>query len=161
MSTNASASDPFARALSRGGDGRGSKAWADVLASVPLFEGLSQRHLRKIAGQATVKRFAPLTAIVREGASGDAFYVILDGTASVRRTGKRAITLKAGDFFGEMALLDGAARTATVEASSEVLTLRLGRAAFQKVLESEPKVAVSMLRALAARMRESAPSPVD
>ena len=84
MSTNASASDPFARALSRGGDGRGSKAWADVLASVPLFEGLSQRHLRKIAGQATVKRFAPLTAIVREGASGDAFYVILDGTASVR-----------------------------------------------------------------------------
>ena len=161
MSTNAPVHDPIARALSRGRDGRPSKAWADVLSTVPLFESISHRHLRKIAGHATIKRFAPLTAIVRQGAAGDAFFVILDGTASVRRPGKRAVTLKAGDFFGEMSLLDGAARTATVEATSEVLTLRLGRTAFQKVLEQEPKVSLAMLRVLAARMRESSPTATD
>jgi CRP-like cAMP-binding protein len=153
--------DPIARALSLGTDGRSVKAWADVLGTVPLFAGLSQRHLRRVAGQATMKRYAPYTAIVRVDDPGDAFYVILDGSAAVRRTGKRSVKLHRGDFFGELALLDAAPRTATVEAESEVLTMRLGRTAFQKVLESEPKVALAMLRTLASRMRESAPSAVD
>ncbi len=145
----------IAEALSRHGDNRNAKAWADVLASVPMFQDLSQRHLRKVAEQATVKRFAPSSAIVRAGDAGDAFYVILDGAANVRRPGKRTIKLKPGDFFGELALLDAAPRVATVEAETEVLTMRLGRTGFQRVLEKEPKVAVSMLKTLAARMRAS------
>jgi CRP-like cAMP-binding protein len=153
-------SDPIARALDRGSD-KGSVAWADVLSTVPLFRDLKQRHLRKVASKATVKRFAPLTPIVREGDPGDAFFIILDGSASVRKTGKRAVKLGPGDFFGELALLDAAPRAATVEADGEVLTMRLGRAAFTKVLESEPKVAVAMLRAMAARARETKPSPGD
>jgi len=153
--------DPIARALLLGTDGRSVKAWADVLSTVPLFTGLSQRHLRRVAGQATMKRYAPYTAIVRVDDPGDAFYVILDGSAAVRKPGKRSVKLRRGDFFGELALLDAAPRTATVEAESEVLTMRLGRTAFQKVLDSEPKVALAMLRTLAARMRESAPSAVD
>jgi CRP-like cAMP-binding protein len=152
--------DPITIALSRGSN-RSSAAWADVLGTVPLFAGLSQRHLRRIADKATMKRFAPLTSIVRAGDAGDAFFVILDGTAAVRRPGKRNVKLKAGDLFGELALLDASPRTATVEAEGEVLTMRLGRAAFQKVLEGEPKVAVAMLKTLAARMRESSPSGID
>jgi CRP-like cAMP-binding protein len=144
---------PIADALSRQGDSRNAKAWAGVLATVPMFQGLSPRHLRKVAEQATIKRFAPSASIVRTGDAGDAFYVILDGVASVRRPGRRTIKLRPGDFFGELALLDAAPRVATVEAESEVLTIRLGRTAFQRVLEREPKVAVAMLRTLAARMR--------
>src|SRR6476659_7372985 len=145
--------DPIARALSLGTDGRSVKAWADVLSTVPLFTGLSQRHLRRVAGQATMKRYAPYTAIVRVDDPGDAFYVILDGSAAVRKPGKRSVKLRRGDFFGELALLDAAPRTATVEAESEVLTMRLGRTAFQKVLDSEPKVALTMVRALTPVVR--------
>ena len=136
-------------------------AWADVLGAIPLFHGLSHRHLRRIAGAATVKRYVPYTAIVRIDDAGDAFFVILDGTAYVRRPGKRNIRLQPGDFFGELALLDTAPRLATVEAETEVLTMRLGRTAFQKVLNDEPKVALAMLRTLARRMRETQPAVTD
>jgi CRP/FNR family transcriptional regulator, cyclic AMP receptor protein len=153
-------SDPIARALDRG-TGKKNAAWADALSTVPLFRDISQRHLKKVAAKANLKRYAPLTPIVSAGDEGDAFYIILDGTASVRRTGKRAVKLGPGDFFGELALLDAAPRNATVEADGEVLAMRLGRAAFTKVLENEPKVAIAMLRGLAARSRESRPSPVD
>jgi potassium-dependent mechanosensitive channel len=149
--------DPIIRALglASAGDGHMAKSWAEVLATIPLFEGVSQRHLRRIAALATAKRFAPYTAMVKEGTPGDAFYVILDGTATVRRPGKRNVTLRQGDFFGELALLDSSPRSATVEANDEVLAMRLGRAAFQKTLEKEPKVALAMLRTLATRLRAS------
>jgi CRP-like cAMP-binding protein len=127
--------------------------WTNVLADVPLFAGLSKRHLRKVSGLATARRHHPHTAIVRAGAKGDAFYVILDGTVSVNRPGKRSVKLGAGDSFGEMALLDGAARTATVEAEGEVLTMRIPRPSFLRMLEAEPKVAVALLRTLSERLR--------
>jgi len=161
MASTPSTRDPIAKALSLGRDGRSSKAWADVLGAMPLFHGLSHRHLRRVAGKATVKRYAPYTAIVRMDDTGDAFYIILDGTANVRRSGKRNIKLRPGDFFGEMALLDAAPRSATVEAETEVLTMRLGRAAFQKVLDEEPKVASAMLRTMARRLREAQPAVTD
>jgi CRP-like cAMP-binding protein len=125
----------------------------DVLADVPLFDGLSKRHLRKVAQCAIGRRYPRYTAVVREGAPGDSFFVILDGTATVKRPGKRHVRLKQGDFFGEMALIDGAPRTATVEADSEVLTLQIGRSQFGKLLENEPRIALVMLRTLAGRLR--------
>jgi len=147
--------------LNTSGKNTSAAAWAGVLANVPLFQGLSQRHLRKVAEKATTKRYAPLAPIVRAGDAGDAFFVILDGNASVRKAGKRTVKLGAGDFFGELALLDAAPRSATVQADTEVLVMRLGRTAFQKVLESEPKVGIAMLHVLAARARESSRSPAD
>ncbi|HEY0387774.1 MAG TPA: cyclic nucleotide-binding domain-containing protein [Gaiellales bacterium] len=137
------------------------RGWAEVLGTVPLFAGLSTRHLRRVADKATMKRYAPYTEIVRSGDRGDAFYVILDGTASVRRPGKRAIKLHAGDFFGELALLDASPRSATVEAETEVFAMRLGTAAFKKVLESEPKVSLAMLNTLAGRLRAADRTVVD
>ena len=144
---------PIARALSSQGDNRKAGVWAGVLATVPMFEGLSQRHLRRIAEQASMKRFAAHASIVRTGDAGGLFYVILDGVASVRRPGKRTVKLQPGDFFGELALLDSSPRVATVEAESEVLAMCLSRTALHRVLEKEPKVAIAMLRTLAGRMR--------
>ncbi len=129
--------------------------WAEVLADVPLFAGLSKRHLKKLAGLATTRRFARYSRMVEAGDRGDAFYVILDGRAAVQRPGKRDVKLGPGDAFGELALLDGSPRMATVEAQDEVLAMRLGRTAFMKMLEGEPKVAIALLRTLAGRLRET------
>jgi CRP-like cAMP-binding protein len=135
------------------------RGWADVLAEIPLFAGLSKRQLRKIAALAKTRRYARFTPIVRAGDAGDSFYVILDGEALVKPPGKRGVRLKAGDSFGEMALLDGAPRAATVEAQTEVFAMLLGRKAFGKMIEAEPKIAVALLRTLAERLRASERSP--
>jgi CRP/FNR family cyclic AMP-dependent transcriptional regulator len=138
------------------GSGRGSaRAWADVLAEIPLFAHVSGRHLRKIAALGTVVRFEPGAWMVRAGQEGDAFYVILDGKASVtRRRGLPSVKIGPGAYFGEMALIDGQPRSATVVATTEMTCLRLGRAGFQKALRAEPSVSAALLRALAERLRK-------
>lgn len=125
--------------------------WVPVLKDLPLFESVPSRHLRRIP--ARIKRYSRGEPIVRAGDPGNAFYVILDGTARVVPTGRRPITLKAGDSFGEMALLDGAPRSADVTADSEVTAMVVGRAAFAKLLRREPQIALVLLRTLAARLR--------
>jgi CRP-like cAMP-binding protein len=135
------------------------RGWADVLAEIPLFAGLSKRHLNKIARLAQTRRYARYTAIVRAGDRGDSFYVILDGTALVKLPGKRAKRLGTGDWFGEMALLDAAPRAATVEAQTDVFAMLLGRSAFLKTLQDEPKIAVGLLQTMAQRLRASERSP--
>jgi CRP/FNR family transcriptional regulator, cyclic AMP receptor protein len=132
--------------------GRLSKAWLDVLADVPLFTDLSRRHLGKVASLGRTKRFPARTSIVTAGTNADAFYVILDGRATVR-AGNRRIPLATGDYFGEMALLDGGVRSASVVADSEMLLMAIPRRGFLKLLESEPKIAISIMGTLAHRVR--------
>ena len=127
--------------------------WVPVLEEVTLFQGLSRRHLRRIAALARSKRFPRGTSIVRAGTPGNAFYVILDGTVRVVPTTGRAATLTRGDSFGEMSLLDGAPRSADVTAADEVLTMTIGRPAFAKLLREEPQISHGLLRTLAARLR--------
>ncbi len=127
--------------------------WVNVLQELPLFAGLSKRHLRRVAGIAQESRFSPQSPIVREGSTGHTFYVILDGTVSVLRPGRKPRRLEAGEFFGEMSLLDGKKRSATVEADTEVLTLTIARPAFMKMLENEPPMAMAILEELATRLR--------
>ena len=127
--------------------------WVGVLKELPLFAGLSKRHLRRIAAIAQEARFSAQTPIVRKGYSGEAFYVILDGTVSVIRPGHSTIRLGTGDFFGELALLDGNKRSATIEADTEVLTLTIAREDFMKALETEPTMALAVLKELATRLR--------
>jgi monovalent cation:H+ antiporter, CPA1 family len=133
--------------------------WTDVLAEVPLFAGLSARHLRSLTKLAKIQRLAPFTQIVRKGERADTFFLILDGNAVVRPPGKRVVKLGPGDFFGELALLDDEPRSATVEAQDEILVARIGRGAFVRLLDKEPKVALVLLRTLAARLRSSEASP--
>ena len=127
--------------------------WSNVLETVPLFSGLSRRHLRQVAAAGRIARFHNLTAIVREGEAGDTLYVVLDGEALVRRRGARAIRLGVGSFFGEMALLDCKPRAATVMAEGPVVCLAISRQRFAKVLRAEPSIAIAMLAELADRLR--------
>jgi CRP-like cAMP-binding protein len=127
--------------------------WLGTLAELPLFEGLSKRHLRRIAKLARTRRFASGSAMVRSGDPGRAFFVLLDGSAKVTRAGGRPRRLGAGDYFGEMALLDDAPRSANVVAEGEVLALTIDRAGFTKLLRAEPALAQALLRTLAARLR--------
>jgi CRP-like cAMP-binding protein len=127
--------------------------WLDTLAEVPLFEGLSKRHLRRIAKLARLRRFADGAAMVRVGEAGGTFYVLLAGAARVDRPGRRSVRLGIGAFFGEMALIDDAPRSADVVAEGEVLALAIGRPGFTKLLRVEPALAQALLRTLAARLR--------
>jgi cAMP-dependent protein kinase regulator len=129
--------------------------WSNVLAEVPLFAGLSKRHIKAIARLAKVRRVARYSVLVHEGEPGNSFYLLLEGNASVVRPGKRAIRLKPGAFFGELALLDDAPRSATVEAETDLLVAQIGRASFLKMLEAEPKVGLRLLQTLAVRLRAS------
>ena len=141
-------------ALSLGSRTQGLGAdWVPVLQDVPLFHGLSRRHLRRIAGLARTRRFPPGTAIVRAGDPGSAFYVLLDGEARVVRPSGKTVRLSAGAAFGEMALLDDSPRSADVVAEGEVLVMTIGRRAFEKLLRSEPALSHALLRTLAARLR--------
>ena len=127
--------------------------WLAALEEVPLFEGLPKRHLRRVAKLARIRRFGPGSTLVRAGDPGRSFFVLLDGTAKVVRSGGRSRRLGIGDYFGEMALLDGAPRSASVVAEGEVLALSIDRSGFTKLLGAEPALAQTLLRTLAARLR--------
>jgi CRP-like cAMP-binding protein len=135
------------------------KDWVGVLEQVPLFENLSKRHVRRVAELAAVRRFDAASPIIRAGEAGDAFYVILDGTAQAHPRSGRPVKLRAGDFFGEMALLDGAPRSANVQAVTEVLTMRVGRTAFAKLIKQEPQITAALLATLAERVRRLEKTP--
>ena len=142
------------KVLTGGRPSDSGKLWAPVLQELPLFADVSKRHVRKIANLAKEARFSAGSRIVRRGEPGNAFFVILDGEASVARVaGLPAIPLTVGDSFGEMALLDGGTRSATVVASTDVLCLRLSRGPFTKMLKDEPDIALAMLRELTRRLR--------
>jgi CRP-like cAMP-binding protein len=129
--------------------------WLGTLSEVPLFDGLSKRHLRRVAKLARIRRFAPGSAMVRAGDAGRSFYVLLDGSAKVVRSGARSRRLGIGDYFGEMALIDDAPRSADVVADGDVLALTIDRAGFTKLLRAEPALAQALLRTLAARLRSA------
>jgi len=132
---------------------RERQSWTNVLSTVPLFSGLSRRHIGKIAKAGRVVRFHDDTAIVHAGEPGDTFYVVLDGEVTVRKPRTRVLTVGVGGFFGELSLLDGGPRSATVLARGPVVCLAIRRAAFAKLLRAEPAIALGILTELAARLR--------
>jgi len=146
-------------ALETGASGATSKRdgtlWVGVLRDLPLFSGVSTRHMRKVAALTRGARFAAGTTIVKAGEPGNDFYVVLEGSASiVRRGGLPPLAIGPGACFGEMSLLDGGERSATVMADSDVVCLRLSRPAFLKMIKSEPEIAIALLSELSRRIRE-------
>lgn len=132
-----------------------------LLQDVPLFAGLSKRDVRRIAGVGRVVAFPPGRTIVERGVRGDCFYLIVEGTAKVYRsvvpTGRAVSRLGPGDFFGEMALLDGGPRTATVVSTSRVAAVKIPRPSFRQLLLKEPAVGLRMLEVMASRARKHEP----
>lgn len=145
---------PSSRTTIRSGfDPSDAAEWTNVLAEVPIFSELSRRHLKKVAGASRMMRFHDGAAIIRAGTPGDALYVLVDGEVSVRRKGLPAVALGIGSFFGEMALFDDSPRSASVVANGTVLCVVISRARFDKLLRSEPPIAIGLLRELARRLR--------
>ena len=125
-----------------------------LLAGVPLFAGLSKRHLRRIAGLAEEVRYAAGRSVVRYGGRGDAFFVIVDGQVKVMLgySSRALARLGPGEFFGELALLDGGPRTASVVAETPVTAIKIPRAGFSRMVKSEPEVSLKLLEELSRRL---------
>ena len=126
----------------------------DALAQVPLFAGMPSRFLRRLGDKMDEQRFMEGASIVREGEPGDTFYVIVEGEAKVKGSNGRTLSgLIPGDFFGEISLMDGGPRTATVVAETNLTALALSRKDFGALLQSEPKVTVGLLKHAATLLR--------
>lgn len=128
-----------------------------AIAAIPLFSGLSKRHLRRLAAEADVVRYGPGRPIVDEGRPGEAMYVMLSGTAKVIRGPRTVATLIPGDFFGELSALDAGPRTASIVPETHVEVLRLFRHTLLDLLRAEPSLVFRMLEGLARRMRQIRP----
>ena len=100
------------------------------------------------------------TTLTTEGDERDDVFVIIEGVARVERGGKTVARLTDGDFFGELAVFDPGPRTATVVADSPMFVLVLRAAQLEQVVRTNPEVALTMLRALARRLRAAMPTAV-
>ena len=125
--------------------------WAEVLATFPLFSGIAKRRLRKLVRHATVAEYGPGDMVIQKGTPGDSLYLILSGSA--KALGKPASrALRTGDYFGELSLLDGTPRSATVIATGELHVMRLPRQIFLE-LTRDPEISLQMLRTLGLQIR--------
>lgn len=127
----------------------------DLLRQVPLFSSLSQRHLSLLARHAVEMRYGAGEVLARQGQHGADFFVIGDGRARVERDGRRIAQLEAGDFFGEMSLIDGKPRSATVIAETPMVLLVIHRRSFSDLLAEAPGLSRTLLVTLSERLREA------
>jgi CRP/FNR family transcriptional regulator, cyclic AMP receptor protein len=140
----------------RRGLGKGGPA---LLKQVPLFANLSSHDLRRLASRCEVVRYPTNRTVVRQDARGDSFFVIAEGTAAVKRGTRTIGRLGPGDFFGEMSLLDGRPRSASVVATAPLVTVRLMRSEFSKAIDDNPAIARGIMAELAARVRRLEATP--
>ena len=125
---------------------------ADAIAHVPLFAAASKSDLKKIAAITDEIDIREGKDLTRQDAPGHEFFVLVDGTADVRRKGRKVRTLGPGDFFGEIALVSRKPRTATVTATSPIRALVITEQSFRRLLEDQPAIGVKILRSLAERV---------
>ena len=123
------------------------------LGGVPIFQGCSKKELQTIARQVREIDHEAGYVIATEGDPGAGLFVIADGEADVTIGGKKVNHLEAGDFFGEMALLDGGPRTATVTATTPITLYALTEWVFRGLLAEHPSIAMRTLETRASRLR--------
>jgi CRP-like cAMP-binding protein len=126
---------------------------ASRLSGVPMFSACSKRELALIARAAKTVSHKAGTVLAREGERGIGLFLILEGTARVTIGGKPRATLGPGEFFGEIALLDGGPRTATVTAVTDVRLAGVTEWVFRGLLREHPSIAVKTLESIAGRLR--------
>jgi CRP/FNR family cyclic AMP-dependent transcriptional regulator len=125
------------------------------LARVPLFSDCSKRDLELISRVVKDVSHRAGTVIAREGEPGVGLFIIVSGTAEVTIGGKRKTRLGPGDFFGEIALLDGGPRTATVTAVTDLELLGLTEWVFRGLMQEHPTIALKTLQQMAGRLRQA------
>jgi CRP/FNR family transcriptional regulator, cyclic AMP receptor protein len=131
-----------------------TKAYPEHLRSIPLFASCTDRELGRIAKAADEVEVDQGRVLVEQGSPGREAYVIVTGSAEVRRGDEVLAELGPGDHFGELALLDGGERTATVTATSPSVVLVIGRRELSALIDTVPGLAHKLLAALAGLVRE-------
>ena len=123
-----------------------------LISRIPLFDACSQAELARIASIAQQIDVPDGEVLIREGEPGELFFVLVQGSAEVRKGTRRVATLGAGDFAGEIALLTDAPRTATVRTTAPTTALRATRKGFAALLETSPAIQRKVSKALADRL---------
>jgi len=124
-----------------------------TLSTIPLFSGLSSRQLRQVQRSAVEHTYEPGALIVRQGGKTTSLFVVIEGSAKVVRNDRTISRRRAGEFFGEISLIDGRPRAASVIAETPMRCLVLDQAPLRKLMANEPSVAWAMLQSLATRLR--------
>jgi len=125
----------------------------ELLKHVPLFSQCNKQQLAEIASLADLVDVPASTLLIREGAVGREFMVIVEGAVEVRRRGRKVTELGPGDFIGEIALISKAPRNATVITSKDSLLLAVTDRQFWGLLERAPDMQVRVIKALGARLQ--------
>jgi CRP/FNR family transcriptional regulator, cyclic AMP receptor protein len=124
----------------------------ELIRKVPLFARCSKAELKEIAKLADEIDLAEGKEMTREGAPGREFFVLLEGTADVKKNSRKVNALGPGDFFGEIALVSHEPRTATVIASSPIRALVITDRSFRRLLDDAPQVKTRVMEAMAQRL---------
>jgi CRP/FNR family transcriptional regulator, cyclic AMP receptor protein len=125
----------------------------EAVKRVPLFAELNKRELEQVARLFKQRRFAPGETVAREGSGGAAFYLIDSGEAAVSVGGEERPVLKPGDYFGEIALIDEGARSATVTAASELVCYGLTYWDFRPLVQDNAQISWKLLQFMVGRLR--------
>jgi pyruvate,water dikinase len=131
----------------------GTSGPVEVIERVPFFANMSPRDVERIASLFKERRFAAGETVTKEGAGGAAFFVIESGEATVTVGGRERATLKEGDYFGEIALIDEGARTATITATGELVCHGLTYWEFRPLVQHNAAISWNLLQTLAKRLR--------
>jgi CRP-like cAMP-binding protein len=126
----------------------------DALRTVPLFAGLDDKDLERLAKQMHERAFPEGTEVTREGTPGAGFFVIAEGNADVSVSGDYRASLGPGDYFGEIALIADGVRSASIVAATDLLCYGLTPWEFKPFVEGHPEVAWALLQNLARRFRD-------
>jgi CRP-like cAMP-binding protein len=125
----------------------------EAIRSVPLFAELSEDELAQVARLFKQRSFAPGETVAKEGSGGGAFYLIESGTANVSVAGRERAPLGPGDYFGEIALIDEGARSATITAVEQLLCYGLTYWDFRPLVQSNAGICWKLLQFMVARLR--------
>ena len=126
----------------------------ELIKNVPLFHGLNDTQLKALSNNFTERSFRSGQELTAEGTGGAGFFVIESGAARVTVDGEDRRTLGPGDYFGEIALIDGGLRTATITATSDGKSYGLTSWQFRPLVEENASIAWPLLEAMAKRTRE-------
>ena len=126
----------------------------ELVASVPLFRGLSRRDLGRILDAAKEMDFKEGAAVARQGEPAGRFFLIVEGNARVVVNARTRARLGRGDYFGELALIDGGPRSATVVADTPLRTLSIAEWNFRPLLKEQPSIAHAILVEMCRRLRD-------